>query len=76
MGIISADDLSGAVTDRIGDAMTRDVASVCADARLDEVVSLMNAGRLGSVVITGADGVEGIFTIHDALRAFAEMLAR
>ena len=76
VGIISGDDLARDVTgDRISDAMTRDVASVSAGARLDEVIALMSAGRFGSVVITGEHGVEGIFTLSDALRAFAEILA-
>ena len=76
VGIVSEDDFAGAAADgRIGDAMTRDVATVTAGARLDEVVALMTAGRFGSVVITGEHGVEGIFTLCDALRAFGEFLA-
>jgi len=76
VGILSEDDVTGAAADgRIGDAMTRDVATVTATARLDEVVALMTAGRFGSVVVTGERGVVGIFTLCDALRAFGEFLA-
>lgn len=76
VGILSGDDVARGVSgDRISDAMTRDVASVSSGARLDEVISLMDAGRFGSVVIRSEHGVEGIFTLSDALRAFAEMLA-
>jgi CBS domain-containing protein len=77
VGILSEDDLGrGAAEDPIEGVMTRDVASVTASARLDEVVALMSAGRFGSVVVTGEHGVEGIFTLTDALRAFGEFLAR
>ena len=76
VGILSEDDLARASANaRIADVMTRDVATVSATARLDEVVALMTAGRFGSVVVTGDRGVEGIFTLCDALRAFGEFLA-
>jgi acetoin utilization protein AcuB len=76
VGILSDEDVArGDRDDRTGDVMTRDVASVSASARLDEVVGLMSAGRFGSIVVTSERGVEGIFTLGDALRAFGEMLA-
>jgi CBS domain-containing protein len=60
--------------DRVGDVMTRDVATVSSSASLGEVLNLMEAGRIGSVVIAGELGIEGIFTITDALRVFAQFL--
>lgn len=77
VGIISDRDLSTIVLDdTVADAMTNDVAAVTMNAPLDEVLDLMAAGRIGSVVITGSKGIEGIFTVTDALRAFSEFLGR
>jgi len=77
VGVVSDRDLSSIVLDdTVADVMTTDVAVVAADASLSEVVGLMSAGRFGSVVVTGAHGIEGIFTVTDALRAFAELLGR
>ena len=55
---------------------TTDVAAVTMNAPLDEVLDLMGAGRISSVVITGSKGIEGIFTVTDTLRAFSELLGR
>ena len=76
VGIVSDRDLHGASDDSVADAMSRQVASVATLAPLDEVVALMEAQRIGSVVVVGAAGVEGIFTLTDALRAFGDMLRR
>jgi acetoin utilization protein AcuB len=77
VGIVSDRDLASCVTDdRVADAMTSDVATVNENAPLDEVVNLMDAGKFGSVVVTGKHGIEGIFTVTDAMRAFGEFLRR
>lgn len=75
IGILSDRDLLPYVSrDRVRDVMTRDVATVSSNAPLDEVLNLMEAGRIGAVVIAGELGIEGIFTITDALRVFAQLL--
>ena len=75
VGIVSDRDVLDRVShDRVGDVMTRDVATVSSNASLGEVLNLMEAGRIGSVVIAGELGIEGIFTITDALRVFAQLL--
>jgi acetoin utilization protein AcuB len=76
VGIISDRDLFGAADDLVRDAMTADVAAVDVDAALDEVVALMQTGRITSVVVTGSRGVEGIFTTTDAVRALGDVLTR
>lgn len=77
VGIVSDRDLAMmASDDRVGEAMTRDVATVTQAAGLDEVVNLMEAGKFGSVVITGDAGIEGIFTVTDVVRAFGDFLRR
>jgi len=77
VGLVSDRDLSSIVVDdRVADVMTTDVAVVAANAPLDEVIGLMSLGRFSSVVVMGTDGIEGIFTTTDALRAFAELLDR
>ena len=77
VGIISDRDLSTIVLDdTVADAMTTDVAAVTTNAPLDEVLDLMGAGKISSVVVTGSKGIEGIFTMTDALRAFSEFLGR
>ncbi len=77
VGIISDRDLASIASDgRVADAMTSDVASVRENSPLDEVVNLMDAAKFGSVLILGDHGVVGIFTLLDALRAFAELLRR
>jgi CBS domain-containing protein len=75
VGILCDRDLLPYVSnDRVCDVMTRDVATVSSNAPLGEVLNLMDAGRIGSVVITGELGIEGIFTVTDALRVFAQFL--
>jgi CBS domain-containing protein len=76
VGIVSDRDLIGMSNDPIRDAMTVDVAAVDVNASLDEVVALMQTGRITSVVVTGTHGVEGIFTATDAVRALGDVLTR
>jgi acetoin utilization protein AcuB len=49
--------------------------AVWSSAPLDEVSQLMSANRRDCVVVKGGQGVEGIFTASDAMRALAELLA-
>lgn len=77
VGIVSDNDLARMqpYDEHVSDAMTSDVTQVDAALPLDEAVALMNAGRLGSLVVTSRKpGIRGIFTITDAMRAFAELL--
>ena len=75
VGIVSDHDL-GSLDDKVIDAMTHDVVTVDANAALDEVVALMQTGRINSVVVTGSTGIEGIFTATDAVRALGDVLER
>jgi acetoin utilization protein AcuB len=78
VGIVSDNDLerTRSYDEHVSDAMTCNVTRVDEAAPLDEAVTLMNAGRLGSLVVTGKAGITGIFTVTDAMRAFAEILQR
>jgi acetoin utilization protein AcuB len=60
----------------VGELMTEDVAHVRADTPMDEVIDEMERRRVSSVVVVGAGGVEGIFTVSDALRALGDLLRR
>jgi len=60
----------------VGEAMTTDVYAVPLDTALDEVTHEMMDRKLGSVVVVGPRGIEGIFTSIDALRALSDLLAR
>lgn len=60
----------------VGELMTEDVAHVSPDTPMDEVVDLMERRKCSSVVVLGANGVEGIFTVNDALRALGDLLRR
>jgi len=86
--VMERDELVGVVSDRdlhpvhplhdmtVGELMTEDVARVSADTPMDEVIDLMERRRCSSVVVLGAKGVEGIFTVSDALRALGDLLRR
>jgi acetoin utilization protein AcuB len=85
--VLDNHELVGIVTDRdliavrrpednVADAMSRHVATVSHEAPIDEVIAMMEAERLGSVVIVGKAGVEGIFTLTDVMRAFCDVLRR
>ena len=60
----------------VEEAMSQDVLTVPPEACLDEVVDMMSARKLGSVVIMRQGRVEGIFTTTDALYALARVLRR
>ena len=86
--VVDHDELVGIVSDRdlhpvhplhditVGELMTDDVACCTPQTPLDEVLDLMERRTCSSVVVVGASGVEGIFTVHDALRALADVLRR
>ncbi|MEO7731501.1 MAG: CBS domain-containing protein [Kofleriaceae bacterium] len=78
VGILNDQDLQAIHTpeDHVADAMTVDVATVPEATPLDEVVTLMDARKLSSVVVMGGTGVAGIFTLTDAMRAFCNVLER
>jgi len=58
----------------VSEAMSQEPYVVSPDAALDEVVSTMARGKLGSAVVTQHDKVVGIFTTVDACRAFSDLL--
>jgi CBS domain-containing protein len=86
--VMERDQLVGIISDRdlhpvhplhditVGELMTEDVAHVSPDTPMDEVVDLMERRKCSSVVVLGANGVEGIFTVNDALRALGDLLRR
>ncbi|HEX5061924.1 MAG TPA: CBS domain-containing protein [Kofleriaceae bacterium] len=86
--VMEHDELVGIVSDRdlhpvhplhdmtVGELMTEDVAHVSADTPMDEVIDLMERKHCSSVVVLGLKGVEGIFTVTDALRALGDLLRR
>lgn len=86
--VMERDQLVGIISDRdlhpvhplhditVGELMTEDVARVSPDTPMDEVVDLMERRKCSSVVVLGANGVEGIFTVNDALRALGDLLRR
>ena len=60
---------------RAGDVMTPDPLIVSATARLDEVALAMSERKVGSAIVTEADGkLLGIFTATDALNALIEIV--
>ena len=60
----------------VGEMMTEDVAHCAAETPLDEVLDMMARRSCSSVVVLGPTGVEGIFTVSDAMRALADVLRR
>ena len=86
--VMDRDELVGIVSDRdlhpvhplhdmtVGELMTEDVAHVRSDTPMDEVIDLMERKHCSSVVVLGDTGVEGIFTVSDALRALGDLLRR
>lgn len=61
--------------DVIADAMTADVYAAPPDAPLAEVVRTMADHKYGCAVIVESGVVVGVFTMVDALRQLAEVLA-
>ncbi len=78
VGILSDRDLAmmNVYGDRVADAMTHEVTTVTSETPIDEVVLMMETKRFASVVIVGDDGVQGIFTSTDALRALRDVIRR
>jgi len=87
--VMHDEELVGVISDRdlfplnslrdvaVGDTMSEPVVTVKSEMPLDEVIDLMEREKCGSVVVIGArGGVEGIFTVTDALRAFRDVLRR
>ena len=60
----------------VEDAMTREVFVVGSQAPLAAVASAMAERKLGSAVVMDGERVVGVFTVTDACRALAGLLAR
>jgi acetoin utilization protein AcuB len=86
--VIECDELVGIVSDRdlhighashdrmVRDVMTDDVTCVRTETPINEVLDLMQRRRCGSVIVMGPNGIAGIFTVNDALRALGDLLRR
>jgi CBS domain-containing protein len=57
---------------RVGDIMTREVVTVPPHASVHDIARIMVDGSLHRVIVAKDDGVEGIVTSLDLLRAFVE----
>ena len=53
---------------------SRGMAVVHTDAPIDEVLAVMENGHFGSVIVVGPDGIEGVFTLIDAVHALCDVL--
>jgi acetoin utilization protein AcuB len=60
----------------VEEIMTEHPFVVTSDTPLDEVAAVMGERKIGSVVVAGKRGIEGVFTAVDACRALAEILRR
>ena len=86
--VMEREELVGIVSDRdlhpvhplhditVAELMTEDVAACRPETPLDQVLDLMERRDCSSIVVVGPCGVEGIFTVNDALRALADVLRR
>ena len=86
--VMDRDELVGIVSDRdlhpvhplhditVRELMTEDVARCKPETPINEAIDIMERRKCSSIVIVGKDGVEGIFTVNDALRALADLLRR
>lgn len=86
--VLDHDELVGVISDRdlfpvhplhdtvVADTMSEQVLTVPTDMPIDQVIELMEDRHCGSVVVVGKDGLEGIFTTTDALRALSDVLRR
>jgi acetoin utilization protein AcuB len=61
---------------RVAETMTEPVVTAERETPIDQVIQLMERHRCSSIVIVGREGVEGIFTVTDALRALGDVLRR
>lgn len=62
-----------AADDHVVDALMVDVTEVKPEIPLPDVLALMQEHDLSSVVVTGDQGIEGVFTLTEAMRVFEEM---
>jgi acetoin utilization protein AcuB len=60
----------------VEDAMTEHVFVASPDDDLADVVEQMGQHKYGSVVVTSPAGIEGIFTMVDAMQVLAQLLRR
>ncbi|MBS1122681.1 MAG: hypothetical protein H6Q90_4909 [Deltaproteobacteria bacterium] len=60
----------------VEDAMTEQVFVASPDDDLADIVEQMGQHKYGSVVVTSAKGIEGIFTVVDAMAVLARLLRR
>jgi len=51
------------------DAMSREIVTVDVDTAIDEAARVMLSQRVHRVLVTGADGLEGVLTTFDLLHA-------
>jgi len=65
------DDLAVTAVSDILDHKGRDVISIDGDATVFDAVKVMVDANVGALLVTGAGGIEGIFTERDYLRRIA-----
>jgi len=58
----------------VGEVMTRDVITIGADAPLAEAVDLMEQHRIKRLPVAGGQGLEGILSRADLMRAFVSAM--
>ncbi len=76
-GIISERDVvrsvashgAGALGRSVASAMTTDVVTCAAEDSVDQLMALMTAKRIRHVPVVGADGLAGIISIGDVVKA-------
>lgn len=76
-GIISERDVvrsvashgAGALGRSVGSAMTTDVVTCAAEDSVDQLMALMTAKRIRHVPVVGPDGLAGIISIGDVVKA-------
>jgi len=74
VGVVSDTALGKPTVATVADALTADVTEVVPTIELTAVLALMDEHHLSSVVVTGEGGIEGVFTLTDAMRDFGHML--
>jgi len=68
---VTPDDLAVTAVSDILDHKGRDVISIDGDATVFDAVKVMVDANVGALLVTGAGGIEGIFTERDYLRRIA-----